>query len=461
MARFNKNNYRKLLKEEDKKYAALRREQQKAEKKKLKRQRNIFLKIKEAQKKNEKEQEAIEKEQESRKDRLKDFSEKSINSAKKAKNKFRSNVKKAKKGKLAKNIARFFIPGILINLFVLLIFFIAFEVYAGGIVGTIAGLANPQQRAILEAKGIIGDKDVTTIPAYLIGDEPDLKGSNGSLSNSSTSGAGEAGNKIGDNDPAEEVFVKVARVVGEAIGVQPRLIFGQMCVEVGGPKFTSQAKEDKNLSGLTYPIGKDQGATRGQARGINGCEGGVYSKFPTWEAYEKAYEDTLVRLFGGKKPQSATDYAQILGEHHYFTGDGHGPGGGPSQASINSYGSNIEKFAKEFDELNKKYPETKGSSSNSGNNNNNGNNSGATNINNLPEGAKFIFQHESSMNIHADNGNHYGLGQLIKSYYQTYIGKPWNETNEQDQIEAATKYMKERYNTWEKAEAFWKANHWW
>lgn len=463
MARFNKNNYRKQLREEDKRYAALRKEQQREEKRKLKKQRNIFLKIKEAQKKNEEEQEAIEKEKESRRERFENFGKKSLSNANKLKKKFKKNIKRARRGKVAKIISRFFIPGMLINSFFLLTFFVMFEVYAGGIVGTIAGLANPQQRAILQAKGIIGDKDVTNIPSYLIGDEPDLKGSNGSLNDSSsTSGAGEAGNKIGDNDPAEEVFVKVARVVGEAVGVQPRLVFGQMCVEVGGPKFSSQAKEDKNLSGITYPGGQKYGATRGQVRGAGGCEGGVYSKFPTWEAYEKTYEDTLNADFKNGKPQNAQQYAQILADEHYYAGN-HPVNGKAGPQDVANYAAGIEQYAKQFDELNKKYPETKGSSNGGNNksNNNNNNSSGGDSINSLPDAAKWIFQRESSMNIHATNGKYYGLGQLDKDYYQQLCGKPWNETNEADQVKAATAYMKQRYNTWDKAKAFWQANGWW
>ena len=337
-----------------------------------------------------------------------------------------------------------------------------FTIYAGGIVGTIAGLANPQQRALLEAKGLLGNKEVTTIPSYLIGDEPDLKGSGGSLFGNNTSGAGEAGNKIGPNDPAEEVFVKVARVVGEAVGVQPRLVFGQMCVEVGGPKFSSQAKEDKNLSGITYPGGKKYGATPGQERGAGGCEGGVYSKFPTWEAYEKTYEDTLNADFKNGKPQNAQQYAQILADEHYYAGN-HPVNGHAGPQDVANYAAGIESYAKEFDALNKKYPETSGNSnSNGGNNNNNSNNGdGGDSINSLPASAKWIMQRESSGNIHATNGRYYGLFQLDKSYYPKLCGKSYDQTNAADQIKAATAYMKQRYGSWDKAQAFWQANGWW
>ena len=459
---FNKNDYRKQLREEDKKYKALQKVKRENEKKRLKKQRNIFLKLKEKQKENEAEQEELEEKKEERKQRRKNLLDKGIASAKDASNKFKKNIKKAKKGKVAKIVAKFLIPGGLVSFALLLVFFVMFTIYAGGIVGTIAGLANPQQRALLEAKGLLGNKEVTTIPSYLIGDEPDLKGSGGSLFGNNTSGAGEAGNKIGPNDPAEEVFVKVARVVGEAVGVPPRLVFGQMCVEVGGPKFSSQAKEDKNLSGITYPGGKKYGATQGQARGIGGCEGGVYSKFPTWEAYEKTYEDTLNNMLSGQKPQTAVQYAQILGEHHYFKGDGAGPGGGPSQTSINQYAKNIEYYSKEFDALNKKYPETSGNSnSNGGNNNNSSSGDGGDSINSLPASAKWIMQRESSGNIHATNGRYYGLFQLDKSYYPQLCGKSYDQTNAADQIKAATAYMKQRYGSWDKAQAFWQANGWW
>lgn len=449
MARFNKNNYRKQLREEDKRYAALRKEQQREEKRKLKKQRNIFLKIKEAQKKNEEEQEAVEKEKESRRERFENFGKKSLSNANKLKKKFKKNIKRARRGKVAKIISRFFIPGMLINSFFLLTFFVMFEVYAGGIVGTIAGLANPQQRAILQAKGIIGDKDVTTIPSYLIGDEPDLKGSNGSLSDSNNTNSGDLGDlTIKDSDPIDLVAYKAALQVQQKDHIQGKFALAQMYFESGAQLNSPLVKNGKNLAGLSWP-GRQPlppGTTKGSAH----AEGdGSYLYFDHYQHFADEYATWLGQdIPDGASVKSPEQFATILKSKGYFT------------APLSQYVNGVCKIAdQKWAEMQQKYGNLKGNSNSSNKSNNN--NSGTTDINNLPEGAKFIFQHESSMNIHADNGNHYGLGQLIKSYYQTYIGKPWNETNEQDQIEAATKYMKERYNTWENAEAFWKANQWW
>ena len=74
---------------------------------------------------------------------------------------------------------------------------------------------------------------------------------------------------------------------------------------------------------------------------------------------------------------------------------------------------------------------------------------------------RWIVNRESSGNYSAQNGKFYGAYQLDRSYItgKKYGGDGSFSKKNQDHV--ATGYMKERYGTWKKAQAFWKANGWW
>lgn len=447
---FNKNDYRKQLKEEDKKYKALQKVKKENEKKRLKKQRNIFLKLKEKQKENEAEQEELEEKKEERKQRRKNLLDKGIASAKDVSKKFKKNIKKAKKGKVAKIVAKFLIPGGLVSFTLLLVFFVMFTIYAGGIVGTIAGLANPQQRALLEAKGLLGNKEVTTIPSYLIGDEPDLKGSGGSLFGNNISNSGDLGDlTIKDSDPIDLIAYKAALQVQQKDQIQGKFALAQMFFESGAQLNSPLVKNGKNLAGLSWPGRKP--IPPGTTKGSEHAEGdGSYLYFDHYQHFADEYVTWLHQdIPDGASVKSPTQFATILKSKHYFTD------------SLSKYVNGVCALAdKKWAEMQQKYGNLKGNS-NGGNNNNSSGGDGGNSINSLPASAKWIMQRESSGNIHATNGKYYGLFQLDKSYYPKLCGKSYDQTNAADQIKAATAYMKQRYGSWDKAQAFWQANGWW
>ena len=492
MARFNKNNYRKQLREEDKRYAALRKEQQREEKRKLKKQRNIFLKIKEAQKKNEEEQEAIEKEKESRRERFESFGKKSLSNANKLKKKFKKNIKRARRGKVAKIISRFFIPGMLINSFFLLTFFVMFEVYAGGIVGTIAGLANPQQRAILQAKGIIGDKDVTTIPSYLIGDEPDLKGGSYMSNKNLTGSSGQNGDmnqnayavylhykgKLTDEEIAgmlgcfqEESNINFHRfeadytAKGKSLGwdgakkddFDPSKMFGS-----GWASFLNASNPSGYKNGHGgYTLGLGIGQFTGP-RGYNLIHSGDNWDKPNNQMNWMDTKDKFNGWDGTKSWHYWSNGNDVSAATTDFLAHWEGNPGNKLSVRLSDARSWLQKIKDGSIKCSLPGGSSGNNNSNKSNGNGGNNNSGGgDSISSLPDSAKWIMQKESGGNIHATNGRYYGLFQLDKSYYQNLCGKSYDQTNEADQIKAATAYMKQRYNTWDKAKAFWQANGWW
>lgn len=177
--RFNKNDYRKQLKKDEKKYQNLLKEQRKIKRRKQK------------QKDPEKKQ------------KLDELKEKVSSELSKASHKIKETQKEIKhhKGSKMAKIIGGLVPFLLGFILIFLAFFVMVIYNMGGTVSTIAGLANPQQRAILEAKGILGNKDVVSIPQYLIGNEPDLSASsymgNQNLTGnkaSNSSGGGSNGN---------------------------------------------------------------------------------------------------------------------------------------------------------------------------------------------------------------------------------------------------------------------------
>lgn len=91
--------------------------------------------------------------------------------------------------------------------------------------------------------------------------------------------------------------------------------------------------------------------------------------------------------------------------------------------------------------------------------------SGGGSIKGLSAAESWIVNHESGNRTTAQNptSTAFGLGQLLianREHYGAILGVSANTTNYADQLAMFRMYVKERYGTAEKAEAFWKAHGW-
>jgi hypothetical protein len=84
------------------------------------------------------------------------------------------------------------------------------------------------------------------------------------------------------------------------------------------------------------------------------------------------------------------------------------------------------------------------------------------NLNQLPEPERYIISHESGGSTTAKNptSTAFGLGQLLIANRRHYLGANANTTDPTLQLQAFRGYVKDRYGTAAKAEAFWKSHHW-
>jgi septal ring factor EnvC (AmiA/AmiB activator) len=75
---------------------------------------------------------------------------------------------------------------------------------------------------------------------------------------------------------------------------------------------------------------------------------------------------------------------------------------------------------------------------------------------------RWIIMHESSGDPTADNPSStaFGLGQLLLGNRILYLGKDYATTDCGKQLAAFRTYVRERYGTAERAQAFWQANGW-
>ena len=89
---------------------------------------------------------------------------------------------------------------------------------------------------------------------------------------------------------------------------------------------------------------------------------------------------------------------------------------------------------------------------------------GGTHINmaSLSSSERYIIQHESGGSTTAKNpsSSAFGLGQLLIANRRHYLGANANTTDPQLQLQAFRGYVRDRYGNANRAEAFWKAHHW-
>lgn len=197
MAKFDPSQFNKQLRQENKKMQALRKEQRRHDRSAaLRRNFGFKVKAKKQQQRTEK-QEEKEAQQELQK-RWEEIKGKTSAKAQELKEKTEQKAKefhkkvKHKRHMRAAKIGAFVLTGGLGTALTGLLFTATMFIFLGGATTTIAGLANPKQRAILKADHALGGPSyVVDIPSYLIGDEPDLQGqsymANQDLTNNSDS----------------------------------------------------------------------------------------------------------------------------------------------------------------------------------------------------------------------------------------------------------------------------------
>jgi hypothetical protein len=92
----------------------------------------------------------------------------------------------------------------------------------------------------------------------------------------------------------------------------------------------------------------------------------------------------------------------------------------------------------------------------------------------IPEAAHWIMMHESGGSTTAGHlnaqgkgdgtpGNHssaFGAFQMIKANRRRYMGADYESTDFGRQYDAASRYVRDRYGSWDAAKTFWQANRW-
>jgi hypothetical protein len=92
----------------------------------------------------------------------------------------------------------------------------------------------------------------------------------------------------------------------------------------------------------------------------------------------------------------------------------------------------------------------------------------------IPSSAHWIMMRESGGSTTAGHlysqgrgdgtpGNHssaFGAFQMIEANRKRYMGADYQSTDFSKQYAAATRYVTDRYGSWEGAQAFWQKNHW-
>jgi len=92
----------------------------------------------------------------------------------------------------------------------------------------------------------------------------------------------------------------------------------------------------------------------------------------------------------------------------------------------------------------------------------------------IPSAATWIMQHESggsptAGHLHSmgrgdgtpgNQSSAFGAFQMIESTRKHYMGADYQSTDFSKQYAAATRYVTDRYGSWDAAQTFWKAHHW-
>jgi len=80
----------------------------------------------------------------------------------------------------------------------------------------------------------------------------------------------------------------------------------------------------------------------------------------------------------------------------------------------------------------------------------------------MPASARWIMQRESGGNPHAQNrhSSAFGAFQMIRANRKHYMGANWQSHDLGAQFRAASRYVHDRYGSWDGAKRFWQRHHW-
>jgi hypothetical protein len=80
----------------------------------------------------------------------------------------------------------------------------------------------------------------------------------------------------------------------------------------------------------------------------------------------------------------------------------------------------------------------------------------------MPASARWIMQHESGGNPHAQNAHStaFGAFQMLKATRKQYMGADWQSSDLGKQYAGASRYVRDRYGSWDNAKSFWQRHHW-
>ncbi|MGX5378186.1 glucosaminidase domain-containing protein [Ligilactobacillus sp. LYQ135] len=126
--------------------------------------------------------------------------------------------------------------------------------------------------------------------------------------------------KIQEGVPAYDLCKKIAKAVGDATGIDPKIIFAQMGHETSwgsAPGAKAARDGEHNLTGIGYVSG-----TPGVQQGSGHGEGdGSYGSYDSWQHYAMAYASILANMLNGhddaKKDPKA--FVHVLKEKGYYT----------------------------------------------------------------------------------------------------------------------------------------------
>lgn len=132
----------------------------------------------------------------------------------------------------------------------------------------------------------------------------------GNEDGNSSSGGGSGDDVSGTSGEGEEAIRSVAKEVGESLGIDPSLIFGQLMHETGNGEHLAGKN---NYGGVTFAGQK--GASKGSAQPDGP---GNYADFDSLDDFANAYKKILDNM-GVSGASNADEYAKILRSKGYYT----------------------------------------------------------------------------------------------------------------------------------------------
>ncbi len=80
----------------------------------------------------------------------------------------------------------------------------------------------------------------------------------------------------------------------------------------------------------------------------------------------------------------------------------------------------------------------------------------------MPDSARWIMMKESGGDPLAQNPHStaFGAFQMLAATRKAYMGASWQSTDLGDQYAGASRYVRERYGSWDNAKVFWQNHQW-